>query len=650
MGPPSARSFLRSRLTVKLRLSGLPPTRSYASLDTEARGDAQLHDPTPSELFRAALTASNETSAGNEWLSTLHKQTTEFLDREWKFNSPPPALWCALRGVHPMYRTEDTRRLRSAADLPTVRHAAEKLAIDEHGAVKLQGRHCETLRQSLRRCERHSTYTQILSTMSDIIARLQRLELLIRPQLFELAMYYAALDLSPYALRQLLQGYGKLASSQRNSGTGGLVLRALLQAIDSALFENPGYDTSRVLAELTGEGEREPQNRSTLHDTLLKSPDRDRKNWSVYLCILARLQSRKPLETLWKQYLEAQNNRHEDTYHSAYNVILALIQAKRSDTAVRFLEDISRRNKDTLPYVASLRNLQPVLDDPVVGEALPDLVQGNHYEQLLGSRLNNIERRLGIEWQDSGTPEEHGAHFSIASGASWAVFKDQPLFTIDGNSAGYDDPARLYPELQARGCSKSVGDLGQLVHLLNDQGGNVQGVALNIDFDRERLNGIRAEYPSLELRWCPEHSPIEFSDSALPAMSIESQEWTPASLGLIRARSMINGVPQGGTKCLHLLQLGSMDMRLSSSEPWQPSGYVVTWDRQHGEMIALFVGRNYGLVDRGPTPSGSPFGAVAHIRPSTMPDAFPLSCDRLPRDSLEPYYLDLDPSADLGFR
>lgn len=549
-----------------------------------------------------------------------------------------------------MYRTEDTRKLRSAADLISVKHAAEKLAIDGNGAVKLQGRNCENLRQALRRCERHNTYAQILSTLSDIIARLQRFGLLIRPQLFEIAMYYAALDLSLSALRPLLQGYGQLVSSQGTSGTGGLVLDALLEAIDSRLFENPQYDTRLLLAELTGEGETELQSRSTLHDALLGSPDQDRKNWSVYLCILAKLQSQQSLKALWKQYLKTHNNRDEDTHHSAYSVIVALIQAGRSDTAAKFLEDISQRSKDTLPYIATFRSLQPLLDDPIVGEALPDLVQGGHYEQLLKSRLKNMEERLGIQWKGPQVGEEHGAHIPVALDSSWATFEDQPLLTIDGDSAGYDDPARLYPELQARGCSNSVNDLGQLVHLLNDQGGNVQGLVLDIDLDRKRLNEIRTEFPSLELRWCPEHSPIEFSDSPLPALFEQSEEWTPASMGLIRARSMINGVPQGGTKCLHLLQLGSMDMRHSPNEPWQPSGYIVAWDRQHGGMIALFVGKNYGLVDRGPTPPGSPFGAVIHLRPSTMPNSSPLNPDRFLRDSVGPYYLDLDPSADLDFR
>lgn len=649
MAAPSARFLLRPRWQILCRLGGRSLTRSYASLDTEAHCDAQLHDWTPSELLRAALTARTKGVADNEPTSSLYKQVFELLDREWKLGSPPPALWCALKGVYPMYRTEDNQPLRQVSDLSALRRVAEKLVIDEDGAAQLQGRHCRTLGHALQRCERHSTYTEILSTLSDIITRLQRYKLSIRPQIFELAMCYAVLDLSASALGPLLQGYDKVVSSEFISGTGGPVLKALLGAIESAALDNLQYNTKLLLAELTGEGKAAPQSRPTLHGMLLGTPDRDRQNWSMYLCIMAKLQSEQTLQALWKQYLKVLNDGDENTYHSAYNVVIALIQARRSNTAVNFLEDISQRSGDTLPHIATLHNLQPLIDDPIVGEALPDLVQGDHYEQLLESRLEDIEQRLGIRWQGTQQLEERNAHFSITPDSSWAIFQDQPLLTIDGNSAGYDDPARLYPELRARGCSKSVDDLGHLVNLLNEQDGNAQEIVIHLNFNRRRLHGLHTQLPSLELRWCPEHSPIEFADSPVSALSKQPQEWTPASLGLIRARSMINGVPQAGTRCLHLLQLGSLDMRHGPSEPWQPSGYIVAWDRQHGEMIALFVGKNYGLIDRGPTPPGAPFGAVRHINPSIMPDVLPLSLHRLPRDPEGPYYLDLDPSTDLGF-
>lgn len=547
-----------------------------------------------------------------------------------------------------MSRTKDKDRLPHVADLSTLRNVAESLAVDETGAVKLQGNRCKNLRGALERCERHHTYAEILAFLSDIITRLQRLKLPVQPQLLELGLYYAALNLSAPALGAFSQRYKKSIPSQGTPGAGESIFHTLLEALESALFENPQYNTSLLLGELTGEGEAARQDQFTLHDILLGAPDQDRQNWSTYLCILAKLQSDKTLQTLWNRYLKVLDTKDESTCHSAYEVVLALTQAERSDTAARFLEDISQRSNDTLPYIATLPSLQQLIDDQVVGETLPDLVGDGDYEKLLQSHLENIEQRLGIAWQDAQGPGTRRAHVGVACKPPWAVFADQPLLTMDGDSAGYDDPARLYPELQAHGCSKSLDDLGQLVNLLNEQDGNTQ--ELVIQSDRNQRRSMQTKYGSLSLRWCPEHSPIEFSGSPLPALSSQPREWTPASLGLIRARVMSGGVPQAGIKCLHLLQLGRMDLRRSPTEPWQPSGYIVAWDRHRGETIALFVGKNYGVVDPGPTPPGPPFGALMHVRPSTAPNAPPLSANSRPRDVVGPYYLDLDPATDLGFR
>lgn len=648
MGPLSARCLLRPKRNVSCLITGSLPARRYASFNAEAHSGPRLHDPTPSELLRATLTGSTRTVADNETILSSHKYALELLDREWTAGSPPPALWCALKGVYPMSRTKDKERLPHVADLSTLRNVAENLAVDDTGAVKLQGKRCKNLGGALERCEQHNTYAEILAFLSDLITRLQRLKLPVQPQLLELGLYYAALNLSASALGTFLQRYKEVISSQGTPGVGEPILHTLLEALESALFENPRYNTSLLLVELTGEGEAARQGQFTLHEMLLGVPDQDRQNWSTYLCILAKLQSHKTLRTLWKGYLKVLDTEDESACHSAYEVVLALIQAEQSDTAARFLEDISQQSNDTLPYITTLPNLQQLVDDRIVGEALPDLVGDGDYEKLLESRLENIEQRLGIEWKNAQGQVTQRAHVGVASNPFWAVFTDQPLLTMDGDSAGYDDPARLYPELQAHGCSKSLDDLGQLVNLLNEQDGNTQELVTHLDRNQRRW--MQTNYGSLALRWCPEHSPIEFSDSPLPAFSSQPQEWTPSSLGLIRARAMSGGVPQAGIQCLHLLQLGRMDVRRSPTEPWQPSGYIVAWDRHRGETIALSVGKNYGVVDPGPTPPGAPFGALMLVRPSTAPNAPPLSPNRRPRDLVGPYYLDLDPATDLGFR
>ncbi|KAJ5216344.1 uncharacterized protein N7498_002751 [Penicillium cinerascens] len=651
MGTPSGQLLLGLRRRA-LGGSGLRAmTRNYSSLNSNIRIDARSHEPTSAELLRFALTSSKNSAGTIEPDRSLRKQVTELLDSEWKSNSPPPALWFALKGVNPMFDSEERRRLQSVADLTSLRNVIERLVVDDGGADRLQQKECNTLGKALERCQRDATYTEILSTLSDITARLQRLKLNTKPQILELGMYYAALNLSGPALRQFLQRYDQLAGPRQTSWlSANRILQAVLQEINSALFENPNHNTGAFLAEITGEGEPKPQVRSRLANCLLGNPAKEHQNWALYLSLLSKLQSVKKLDSRWKKFIKAFDPENLPVCHYAYSVILSLIQAGRSEKAAKFLEDISIRSGDTLPYIGDFQNIHALLDDPVVGEALPDLVQGDHYEKLLEVRMEDMERRLGIRWQGGQKSTDQKSHFGTAPGASWSVFQDQPLFTIDGDCAGYDDPARVYPSLQAHGCSKSESDLSLLMDMLIEQTGNEQEIVAHLNFDSDRPNSIHLDFPTLQWRWCIEHSPIEFSDSLLAAATEGSRNRSPASLGLIRARSIMNGVPQMGSRALHLMQLGSLDLRHGPDETWQPSGYIVTWDRQYGGMVALFVGKNHGVVDPGAAPSNAPFGTLMHIKPSDMPNTLPLPTSRVLRDPMGPYYVDVDPSVDLGFQ
>ena len=654
MGVPSGRilSGLGRQTLNRFGLTAL--TRNYSTRNPNLCTDTQSDEPTSAELLRFALTSFKNPEAGNEPHTSLRKLMTELLDSEWQSNNPPPALWNALKGVDVLFKSTERRRLQSVADLASLRNVVHRLVIDDGGADRLQQRECKVLGNALKRCQRDGTYTEILATLSDVIARLERLELPINPQIAELGMYYAALNLSSYALRGFLQLYEKLGGAEKSSPLSRKtsprrILQTLLHELDSAIFEDQSYNTATLLAEITGEGEHKRQKRPRLADCLLRDPRQEHENWALYLCLLSKLQSVEALEATWTKFMNVFDPKDQKFCHQTYSVILSLIQAGRSNTAAKLLEDISMRSEDTLPYIGTLQSIHILLDDPIVGEALPDLVQGDHYEKLLEVRMEDMEQRLGIQWQDSKETTEQKSRVSTEPDSAWSSFQDQPLLTIDGDSAGYDEPARLYPNLQAQGCSKLSSDLSQLIDMLIDQTGNEQEMITHLNFDPDLLASFHSKFPNLQLRWCVEHSPIEFSDSLLAATTMESRRWSPASLGLIRARAIVNGVPQMGTRVLHLMQLGSLDLRYGPDEQWQPSGYIVAWDRQYGEMIALFVGKNYGVVDCGAAPSDSPFGAVMHIRPSDMPNASPLSANRIPRDPKGRYYLDVDPSVDLVF-
>lgn len=614
-------------------------TRSYTALNTSAVG-AHLHDPTPTDILRATLITQPKSIVAIDSSTSPKEHIHRLLDEEWRLGSPPEPLWHALKQLYPSW-VDKKQLLPSVTDLSALRQAAERILIDKTGAREFQESYCEPLRQALQRCERNSTDAEILSTLSDIIARCHRLELRLFPGIYELALYYAALGLLTSALPQLMQGYSKFNSLrpvQRNSA----VLCALYQAIDSALFEDPHYDTRPLRAVLFGEGETTTRHQFKLSDALGCLNER-RDDWTICLCILARLRSKQTLRSLWNEYLKGFNSEDIGSCHSAYQVIVSLIQARRSDTALKFLEEIAQQAGGNLPHLETFGNVQSLVDDAVVSEALYDLVQeGENYKLLLESRLEDVERRLAIHRADSKGTGQHHVHSSITHDSTWDTFQDEPLLTIGGDSAGYDHPVRLYAELRASGCSRSADTLGQLVNLLNEQDGNTLGI---FAFDEDQ-----ASQPHPELRWSPEHSPIEFSGSPLPTLYEHFPKLTPASLGLIRARSMIKGIPQGGTRCLHLLQLGSMEMRSSPDDPWQPSGYIVTWDRQHGELIAVWVGKNWGVVDPGPTPPDAPFGTIMHIRTELGPDDLPVFANSVPRDGMGTYYLDVDPGVDLGFQ
>lgn len=125
---------------------------------------------------------------------------------------------------------------------------------------------------------------------------------------------------------------------------------------------------------------------------------------------------------------------------------------------------------------------------------------------------------------------------------------------------------------------------------------------------------------------------------------------TPSTLSLVRARLIIHGVPQMGIDNLHLMQLGCIDIRFNPDQPWQPSGYIVVWDRHYGELLGHCAGQNIGVIDCGPAPSDGPLGTLMHLTLPTYPGErtfYPSGTRPRSRNCWGPYFLDVDPIADL---
>ncbi|KAJ5645440.1 hypothetical protein N7507_011451 [Penicillium longicatenatum] len=606
-----------------------------------SKANTEFIIPSTSQLLRFSITASNGEAPNDDHSKALRRRVTGLLDAEWELGNPPAALWLPLKGVQSINQRQGTLLLHSVADVPGLKAVVERMVIDPEGAARLQVNNCFVLAKALQRCQSHNTYSEIVAVLSDIIARLERLKLPIYSQLCELGIYYAALDLSTSALQQFLRAWQRKTAKRLTYGDR--IVQALTSAVNKKMFEAPSYDPSALLAEIT----REEGVSSDLQTILYQSLCEDQHGFAAFLRLLAGIGSDESLYEFWAAFLQKFDSEDPEVCRSAYSVVLTLIKAGRSETALDFLEDISKQCNGTLPHIETSHDLQALSQDPVLGKSLANLVNDECYKKLLEAGFTSMEQRLGIKWQEAGGESSSKAHFGVTLDSFWTSFTDQPLVTIDGDCAGYDDISRLYPELQAHGCSKSRQELGQVLDLLNDFDGDVYNVVVQLNLSEEQWKSFQSEFSSAEFRWCPQRSPIEFSDSPLPTLADQSEHWTSASLGLMRARPYVNGEPQAGANGLHLMQLGYLEMRRGPSEPWQPSGYIVAWDRQYGETIALFVGKHSAVIGRGPVSSNAPFGAVMYIRPFDKPHVLPLSPDRHPREFAGHYYLDIDPSPDL---
>ncbi|CAI7612889.1 unnamed protein product [Penicillium crustosum] len=602
----------------------------------------QIHDPSPSELLRFALTDSTEPIHESNTNEVISEHLRGLFVTEWKPNALPLPLWTSLKGATSRNRELLWDANNDIADVSSLGSLIERYVNDRRGAEILQSSNCEPLHHALRCCQRKNTLAEILSVLRDLFARLKRLQLPIQPVMYTIALYFASFDLSASDIRHCLDGHHQMGLPALSLNDSLRVVRYCSEALDRKFFEDPYYDSNPILAEITGEGELETQI-PNLHDTLFWTQSTRRignrfdstTKAQEYICLLARLGSDKPKD-------------HQSCI-AAYQVVLALVQNFQSETAAKWLEDISQHCGDNLPFIAKFPHIRFLLDDPIVGEALPDLVRGKDYLKLLVFCLEDMDRRMGVQWSPGSR-----SHFSTALDPSetiWEAFDDQRLPKINNKSVESNNGGQLYAELYVHGCSKSPATLGRIVDLLNDHDGQSQKIVTHLDYNAGRLNEFHSKFASLEFRWVPEHSPIEFSNSQIPALHDSSKPMTPSTLGLIRARLIIHGVPQMGVDNLHLMQVGCMDMRYGPDEPWQPSGYIVVWDRHYGELLGLYVGQNTGVIDSGPAPSDGPLGALMHLTLSANPERtfYPSGTRTRFRNCWGPYYLDIDPSADLEY-
>ncbi|GAB1210064.1 hypothetical protein APSETT445_008854 [Aspergillus pseudonomiae] len=292
---------------------------------------------------------------------------------------------------------------------------------------------------------------------------------------------------------------------------------------------------------------------------------------------------------------------------------------------------ISKCANGNLPGLSNFKGLRGLLAAERVAHAIPQLA-GKEYPSILEAQLEDMEKRLGVTWN-----RRKSVHTSISN--PLYISSEQPLLTIDGDSAGYDSNMRLIAEIEALGCSKSMLELGRIANLLDEFEG-----------DQIRVPIPYKDAAPYDFAWFPQRSPIELPNNTLP-VGIDQFSVRPSSaLGLLRVRPHSHGISLVSECCLHLMQLGYLVARPKSAQTWEETGHIVTWDRAFGRFVAVFVGKSCGALDAEkqwivPNPL---FGLDAIMRVSPGND-LPEQKDTNPpfRHSYPVYYVDADPGPDL---
>ncbi|OOO09803.1 hypothetical protein OAory_01056110 [Aspergillus oryzae] len=461
------------------------------------------------------------------------------------------------------------------------------------------------LAQALKRCQRSDSYGEILSAINGILMRLEKLRAPVSPSLFVLGMYYSCLAFSASALKRYLEGYISLRPPRLDLDSCTPLVDALLVSLQLLPFQEPGYDSKH-----------------NLHSIMCWADYRDSTH-SVgpYLSLLARLQSDRTLQDIWDRMTKRLRPESPHTFHSAYGCVKALVDVGNHRKAVTYLRQISKCANGNLPSLSDFEGLKGLLAAERVAYAIPQLA-GKEYPSILEAQLEDMEKRLGITWN-----RRKSVHTSISN--PLYISSNQPILTVDGDSAGYGSNMRLVAEIEALGCSKSMLELGKVANLLDE----FEGDYIRIFIPNEDA----APY---DFAWFPQRSPIELPNDSLLVGIDRNEAWSPSTLGLLRLGYLV-ARPKSAQGAF-----------LEAAQSWEETGHIVTWDRAFGRFIVVFVGKSREPLDAEKqlfTPNLS-FGLDAVMRVCPGKD-LPGQTDSTPPfgHSYSMYCVDADPGPDLVF-
>ncbi|GFF37521.1 hypothetical protein IFM46972_05249 [Aspergillus udagawae] len=583
--------FLCRRVDHPLKHLSLPQCyrsqQQYRSVSVITKIKTPNHEPTPSQILRYALTGTTKTLRQDVSKQDLDDHLNDVFSGEWPLTTLPPPLWSSLR---PKTASTDKEVFFKGLkhDVRNLRHL--QIFIERHingygACVLLQADHCKFLAQALERCQRHHSAAEILVAINALLSRLQRLQAPLHRNLQMLGIYYACLSYSTAAIERHLRDL--LAVRHRRLGLRPSValVDALYMSIRSFELQGDHPDTCSMLERVTGESGVDDASEVTLHTILFWAlPGKPMASIERYFRLLVKLKSRRLLDSVWGGVLKHLSAKPADhKFHTAYSCIMALIVEGDVAMATTYLEEISKRADNTLPYISEFKNLSVLLANQEICELLSRLSGEDEYLKILEVQLEHMERRLGINW----LPEK-SLHTSISDLSYNAT--GHPLLTMDGDSTGYESSERLIAEMQALGCSGSFSDLTRLANCLDEYGG-------------EQIPVVQSstEDTPLELAWVPQRCPVDVLDSS-EVRPAEHTTTSPSSLGLLRLDPENAGLSPTDTRSLHLMQLGYLIIKPkapSSEHEWRESGHIVALDRTSGQLFAVFVGKAQGRISPG---------------------------------------------------
>lgn len=579
--------FLCRRVGLPLKHLSLPQRyrlqQQYRAQSEITKTKTPNHEPTPSQILRYALMGTTELSRQEPSKQDLDDHLNEVFLGEWRLSAPP--LWSSFR---PKAAGLDRDVFSKGLEDDVQNLHQLHIFIERH--LNGQGfrglwlvEHCGLLAQALERCQRHHSAAEILVAINALVSRLRRLQTIVPWELHLLGMYYACLSYSAAALERHLRDLRAVKLNPFGLATSLPLVDALYMSIRSFELQGDYPDTGSMLKQVTGEPCVNDASEVTLH-SFLSWASRGKAKVGRYFRLLVKLKSLELLQSVWGDLVRLlEPKAPERRFHDAYSCIMALVVEGDVTRATRYLEEISKRAGNVLPYISGFKDLNVLLANQEVCELLSRLCGGDEYLKILEVYLEHMERRLGIKWLP-----ERSLHTSISNLSYNAT--GQPLLTMDGDSTGYESSERLIAEMHALGCSGSLSDLIRLANCLDEHGGEHIPVVQS-----------SAENTPLELAWVPQRCPVDVLNSS-EVRSGEHTTNSPSSLGLIRLDPENAGFLPADTRSLHLMQLGYLIIKPKASNAeheWRESGHIVALDRSSGQLFAVFVGKGQGPISAG---------------------------------------------------